>query len=93
MDFGVLEMKMTLRRRYPNSSVRYINGSTRLGSIMQRGSKKTALTYLRSKKQLAELLAKRLNTRETLQTVLNKIGSTATEVEIVKAYAASARML
>lgn len=25
VDFGVLEMKMTLRRRYPNSSVRYIS--------------------------------------------------------------------
>ncbi|KAG9023533.1 hypothetical protein FS837_005725, partial [Tulasnella sp. UAMH 9824] len=80
----------------PEDAEAIAEGITRLDKIgkhLRRGSKNIALTYLRSKKQLEELLAKGLNTQETLMTVLNKIESAATEVEIMKAFDTSARML
>ncbi|KAG9041053.1 hypothetical protein FS837_012790 [Tulasnella sp. UAMH 9824] len=83
VEFGVLQMKTTpLKLTAPQDSG---PSSTREQNF--------ALTYLGSKKQLEELLAKRLNTQETLQTVLNKIESAATGVEIMKAYDTSAGTL
>ncbi|KIO28038.1 hypothetical protein M407DRAFT_72413 [Tulasnella calospora MUT 4182] len=96
VDLGVLEMKTTLQKLADQISEieRQIQERLdKIGEHLRRGSKNIALTYLRSKKQLEELLAKRLNTQETLQTVLNKIESAATEVEIMKAYDTSARTL
>ncbi|KAG9043382.1 hypothetical protein FS837_009678 [Tulasnella sp. UAMH 9824] len=84
VDFGVLEMKTTLQELADQISEIEHQIQERLDKIgehLRRGSKNIALTYLRSKKQLEELLAKRLNTQETFQTVLNKIESVATEVE------------
>ncbi|KAG8945654.1 hypothetical protein FRC04_000615 [Tulasnella sp. 424] len=96
VDYGVLEMKTTLQRLGEQISEieRQIQERLdKIGEHLKRGSKTIALSYLRSKKQLEELLAKRLNSQETLQTVLNKIESAATEVEIMKAYDTSARTL
>ncbi|KAG9027621.1 hypothetical protein FS837_004217, partial [Tulasnella sp. UAMH 9824] len=44
-------------------------------------------------KQLEDLLAKRLNTPQTLQAVSNKIESAANEVETMKGYDTSTRTL
>jgi len=41
-----------------------------------------ALSYLRSKKQLEELLVKRLGSLETLQGVLMKIENAANDIEV-----------
>jgi hypothetical protein len=40
------------------------------------------MTYLRSKKQLEELLLKRVNSHQTLEAVLAKIEQARTDVEV-----------
>ncbi|KAG9041785.1 hypothetical protein FS837_011744 [Tulasnella sp. UAMH 9824] len=87
VDFGVLEMKTTLQKL-----VDQISEIEHWGASAARTQEHCA--YVPSvEEQLEELLAKRLNTQETLQTVLYKIESAATEVEIMKGYDTSARTL
>ncbi|KAG9014590.1 hypothetical protein FRB94_011768 [Tulasnella sp. JGI-2019a] len=96
VDKGILEMKATLRRLNDqiNEIERQITEqTTKIKDLLYRGSKSLAMSYLRSKKQLEELLVKRLGSQETLQTVLLKIESAVTDVEIMKAYDTSAKTL
>lgn len=55
---------------------------TKIKDLLGQGSKTLAMSYLRSKKQLEELLTKRLGSQETLQTVLSRIESAATDIEV-----------
>ncbi|KAG8927076.1 hypothetical protein FRC00_002307 [Tulasnella sp. 408] len=79
VDFGVLQMKTALQKLADQIS--------EIGRY--KSSQNVALVSTWSKKQLGELLAKGLNAQKTLQTILNKIESAATEVEM-RAYDTSA---
>ncbi|KAG8856046.1 hypothetical protein FRB96_006613 [Tulasnella sp. 330] len=96
VDRGILEMKATLRRldNQIDEIERQITERTaKIKDLLYQGSKTLAMSYLRSKKQLEELLVKRLGSQETLQTVLLRIESAVTDVEIMKAYDTSAKTL
>ena len=54
----------------------------KIKDLLRRGSKNIAVTYLRSKRQLEELLLKRLNSQQALETVLGKIEQARTDVEV-----------
>ncbi|WWC68242.1 uncharacterized protein I206_102165 [Kwoniella pini CBS 10737] len=56
---------------------------------LAKGQKTTALSYLRSKKQLEDLLAKRISSSEQLGTVIRSIDQAKGDVEIMSAYETS----
>ncbi|KAI0306317.1 hypothetical protein B0F90DRAFT_1862978 [Multifurca ochricompacta] len=91
VDHGVLELKTAVA-----------NISTQIDSITTRSTptaairqqhKSLALSYLRSRKQLEDVLAQRLGSLEILQSTLLRVESAAEDIQIVKTYESSTATL
>lgn len=95
-DRGVLAVKTTHRQlelQIADLEAKIAERNTRIKTYLAAGQKPQALSYLRSRKALEELLTRRMNTLETLTGVLLKIEQAKGDVEIVKSYQTSSSVL
>ncbi|KAF8589981.1 hypothetical protein K439DRAFT_1644850 [Ramaria rubella] len=67
--------------------------TTKITEQLRRKRKETAMSYLRSHKQLEDLLSKRLQSLETIQSTLLQVESAAGDIAIMKAYETSTMTL
>ncbi|KZO97862.1 hypothetical protein CALVIDRAFT_554340 [Calocera viscosa TUFC12733] len=96
VDRGVLEMKLAIQRLEEQISEidrRITERTSKVKESLGKKQQETALSYLRSRRQLEEVLAKRTSSLETLQTVLLRIEAAAGDVEVMKAYETSSATL
>lgn len=93
---GIVNVKDTYARlesQVEELEKRIKERQSRVETCLREKKRKQALSYLRSRKMLEELLEKRTNSLETLHGVLIKIEQAASDVEIVKAYELSTASL
>ncbi|KIM87189.1 hypothetical protein PILCRDRAFT_815664 [Piloderma croceum F 1598] len=96
VDRGILELKTAVENLHAqvDSIQRKIDDCTeKIQSALRQKRKSIALSYLRSKKQLEDLLTKRLGSLETLQSTLIRVEGAAGDVEIMKSYESSTATL
>ncbi|KDQ09179.1 hypothetical protein BOTBODRAFT_117543 [Botryobasidium botryosum FD-172 SS1] len=96
VDRGVLDMKTTserLQEQIDEIQRKIEDRTSRVKEHLRKKQQELAMSYLRSKKQLEELLKKRLGSLETIQSVLLKIESAAGDIEIMKTYETSTKTL
>lgn len=95
-DRGVLAVKTTHRQlesQIQDLESKIAERNTRIKAYLATGSKSQALSYLRSRKALQELLSRRMDTLETLTGVLLKIEQAKGDVELVRSYQTSSNVL
>ncbi|KAG8934572.1 hypothetical protein FRC02_009652 [Tulasnella sp. 418] len=95
-DKGVLEMKITISRleeQIEEIQNQITERTNKIKDFLRKGQKVMATSYLRSRKQLEEVLGKRLGSLETIQTILLKIENAANDLEIMRAYETSTNTL
>lgn len=93
---GVITVKDTytrLEKQIEELEKRIKERQVKVEACLREKKREQALSYLRSKKMLDELLEKRTKSIETLHGVLLKIEQAASDVEIVKAYELSTSSL
>ncbi|KAF8511566.1 Snf7-domain-containing protein [Hysterangium stoloniferum] len=96
IDHGVLEMKLAINKLQSQIEdiQQQIEGrAAKIVEHLKRKRKEIALSYLRSRKQLEDLLSKRLRSLETIQATLLRVESAAGDIEIMKAYETSTTTL
>lgn len=96
VDVGVLQLKTAvdkLQAQIDNIQSK-INERSRLASTaLSKKQKDVALSHLRGRKQLEDLLRKRLNSLDMLQSTLLRVEASAGDVEIMKSYESSTATL
>ncbi|KAF8583189.1 hypothetical protein K439DRAFT_1647301 [Ramaria rubella] len=96
LDHGVLEMKLAVDRlqdQIDDIHCQIEDRATKITEQLRRKRKEMAMSYLRSRKQLEDLLSKRLRSLETIQSTLLQIESAAGDIAIMKAYETSTMTL
>ncbi|KAJ7632803.1 Snf7-domain-containing protein [Roridomyces roridus] len=96
VDRSILELKEAVRhlRAQVSDLQRSIDEYTKKASTaLQQKHKPVALAYLRSRKQVEDLLRKRLGTLETLEATLISVETAAGDVELMKTYESSTATL
>ncbi|CDZ96763.1 Uncharacterized conserved protein [Phaffia rhodozyma] len=96
VDHGVLEMATTVARlksQMDELDIRITERANQVKEALRKNQKTVAMSYLRSKKSLEELVLKRLSSLETVQGVLLKIETAAGDIEILKVYQTSTQTL
>lgn len=95
-DRGIVNVKDTYARletQIEELEKRIQERQSKIETLIREKKREQALSYLRSRKMLEELLEKRTKSLETLHGVLIKIEQAASDVEIVKAYELSTASL
>ncbi|KZV97027.1 hypothetical protein EXIGLDRAFT_608524 [Exidia glandulosa HHB12029] len=96
VDRGVLEMQMAVERletQVEDIRKQIAQRTERIATALRAAQKTLAMSYLRSRKQLEDLLSKRLGALDTLQSQLSAIERAVGDAEIMQAYETSARTL
>ncbi|KAF6763991.1 hypothetical protein DFP72DRAFT_956150 [Ephemerocybe angulata] len=96
VDRGILELKSAVQNMHTqvNSLQEKIDQCTRQASeALQKERKPLALSYIRSRKTLQEVLSKRLGSLATLESTLVTVETAAGDVEIMKSYESSTATL
>ncbi|CAK5281800.1 unnamed protein product [Mycena citricolor] len=96
VDRGILELMEAVQ--HLQAQVDQLQGSIdqytqKATTAVQQKHKSVALTYLRQRKQLEELLQKRLGSLETLDGTLLRVKTAASDIEIIKSYESSSTTL
>ncbi|TKY87841.1 hypothetical protein EX895_003422 [Sporisorium graminicola] len=96
-DRSVIAVKETLRKldlQITSLEARIAHRNTQIREALRSPSNKVqAASYLRSRKALEEVLAKRTGIRDTLSGVVAKIEQAKTDVDVMRAYKASSDVL
>ncbi|KAF8798155.1 hypothetical protein BYT27DRAFT_7124098 [Phlegmacium glaucopus] len=93
VDRGILELKSAIHNLHTQVEVLQskIDECTRkASSALQQKRKSAALTYIRSRKQLEDLLSKRLGSLSTLESTFISVEAAVGDIEIMKSYDSSA---
>ncbi|CAA7271563.1 unnamed protein product [Cyclocybe aegerita] len=96
VDRGIVELKSAVHnlQAQVDSLQNKIDECTKKASAaLQRKQKPVALNYIRSRKQLEDLLQKRLGSLSTLQSTFMTVEAAAGDVDIMKSYESSAATL
>ncbi|KAF8892473.1 Snf7-domain-containing protein [Infundibulicybe gibba] len=96
VDHGILELKNAVDnlRAQVNGLQRKIDECTQKASIaLQQKHKSVALSYIRSRKELGELLSKRLASLATLESTFITVEAAAGDIEIMRSYESSTSTL
>ncbi|KZS91062.1 hypothetical protein SISNIDRAFT_457037 [Sistotremastrum niveocremeum HHB9708] len=96
VDHGVLEMKVAisnLQAQIDDIHSRIAQRTSQITENLRAKRKEIALSFLRSRKQLEELLLKRLGALENIQSTLDRIEQAAGDIEIMKVYSTSSETL
>lgn len=96
VDTGVLELKTgveNLQAQVDNIQLQIEQRTEKISTALRRKQKEQALSYLRSRKQLEDLLRKRLGSLGTLQSTLMSVEAAAGDVVIMKSYESSTATL
>ncbi|KAH9066326.1 Snf7-domain-containing protein [Lactarius vividus] len=89
VDHGALELKSAvanLTAQIDSITVKIDSHKTKAANAIRQQHKSLALSYLRSRKQLEEVLTQRLGSLEILQSTLLRVEAAAEDIRIVKAY-------
>ncbi|KAF5380996.1 hypothetical protein D9615_004079 [Tricholomella constricta] len=81
-----------LHRQFPNKRV-YIRCTLKATAALQQKRKPVALSHLRLRKQLEDLLSKRLGSLDNLESTLLRVEAAAGDIEIMKSYESSTATL
>ncbi|KAF9013970.1 Snf7-domain-containing protein [Cyathus striatus] len=93
VDHGILELKMAVRNLQAQviSLQHRIEECTKKASnALEQKQKSVALSYIRSRKLLQDMLEKRLGSLSILESTLISVDNAATNVEMMKTYESSA---
>jgi len=96
VDRGLLELKSAvenLHTQVDNIQQKIDVCTAKIFSALGQKQKLIAMSYLKSKKQLEDLLAKRLRSLEVLESTLIRVEGAAGDVKIMKAYESSTATL
>lgn len=96
VDRGVLELKSAVANLHDQIEAlqKKIDLSTQKAAEASRQKRQTiALSYIRSRKQLQDVLSKRLGALDTLESTLIKVEAAAANVQILESYAQSTSTL
>jgi len=96
VDHGALELKCAvanLTSQIDSITAKIDSHKAKAASAIRQQHKSLALSYLRSRKQLEEVLTQRLGSLETLQSTLLRVEAAAEDIQIVKAYESSTATL
>ncbi|KAL0946685.1 hypothetical protein HGRIS_012872 [Hohenbuehelia grisea] len=96
VDRGILELKTavdSMHRQIEAIQLKIDECTKRASMALRDKRKNVALTHLKSRKQLEDLLGKRLGSLETLEATLIRVEAAAGDVEIMKAYEQSTATL
>ncbi|KDQ33453.1 hypothetical protein PLEOSDRAFT_21087 [Pleurotus ostreatus PC15] len=96
VDRGILELKTAVENMHKQieSIQRRMNVlTTKASTALRANQKPVALSALKSRKQLANILGKRLGSLEVLEGTLLSVEAAAGDVEIMKSYASSTTTL
>ncbi|KAL4253181.1 hypothetical protein ABKN59_004148 [Abortiporus biennis] len=96
VDTGVLELKTgveNLQAQVDNIQRQIEDTTEKTSFALRRKQKEVALSYLRSRKLLQDILKKRLSSLETLHAALIRVEQAAGDVEIMKSYESSTATL
>ncbi|OSX65335.1 hypothetical protein POSPLADRAFT_1135526 [Postia placenta MAD-698-R-SB12] len=96
VDIGILELKSAVENLQGQVDSLQSKISERLELIsaaLRHKRKEVAMSHLRARKQLEDLLGKRLNSLDTLQSTLLRVEASAGDVEIMKSYESSTATL
>ncbi|KAK0483728.1 hypothetical protein IW261DRAFT_1464826 [Armillaria novae-zelandiae] len=96
VDRGVLELKSAVANLHDQIEVlqKKIDLSTQKAAEALRQKRQTiALSYIRSRKQLQDVLSKRLGALDTLESTLIRVEAAAANVQILESYAQSTSTL
>lgn len=96
VDRGVLQMQTAVTKlevQIAEIQKQISERTEKIASALRSAQKPLAMSYLRSRKQLEDLLSKRLGALETLQTQLSTVERAVGDAEIMEAYEASTRTL
>ncbi|KAF9564411.1 hypothetical protein CPC08DRAFT_631278 [Agrocybe pediades] len=96
VDRGILELKTAVRNLQAQIDGLHskIDECTRkAASALKQNRRPAALTYLRSRKQLEDLLSKRLGSLTTLESTFIRVEAAAGDIDIMKSYESSTSTL
>ncbi|CCM04593.1 uncharacterized protein FIBRA_06774 [Fibroporia radiculosa] len=96
VDEGLLEIKTALTKlqaQIDGLQKQIDRRSQQVSVALRQKRKEVALSHLRTKKQLEDLLSKRVNSLDTLQFTLHRVEASAGDVEIIKSYESSTATL
>ncbi|KAH9946121.1 uncharacterized protein BXZ73DRAFT_36916 [Epithele typhae] len=96
VDNGLLALKMAvdkLHTQVENVQRRMDERTQQASNALRHKRQETAMSYLRSRKQLQEVLKKRLISLELLQSTLLRVETSAGDIEIMKSYESSTSTL
>ncbi|KAH7913753.1 Snf7-domain-containing protein [Hygrophoropsis aurantiaca] len=96
VDRGILELKTAvgnLREQVDNVQRKIDETNTEISNALRQQRKSIALTRLRYKKQLDDLLSKRLGSLQQLESTLISVEAAAGNIEIMKSYEMSTSTL
>ncbi|EJD41067.1 hypothetical protein AURDEDRAFT_90579 [Auricularia subglabra TFB-10046 SS5] len=96
VDRGVLQMEtavVKLEAQVAEIQKQISERAEKISTALRAAQKTLAMSYLRSRKQLEDLLSKRLGALETLQTQLSTVERAVGDAEIMEAYEKSTHTL
>ncbi|KAH9035493.1 Snf7-domain-containing protein [Lactarius pseudohatsudake] len=96
VDHGALELKSAvanLTAQIDSITAKIDSHKAKAANAIRQQHKSLALSYLRSRKQLEEVLTQRLGSLEILQSTLLRVEAAAEDIRIVKAYESSTATL
>ncbi|KAH9071169.1 Snf7-domain-containing protein [Lactarius deliciosus] len=96
VDHGALELKSAvanLTAQIDSITAKIDSHKAKAANAIRQQHKSLALSYLRSRKQLEEVLTQRLGSLEILQSTLLRVEAAAEDIQIVKAYESSTATL
>ncbi|KAI9455003.1 Snf7-domain-containing protein [Lactarius psammicola] len=96
VDHGALELKsavVSLTAQIDSISAKIDSHKAKAANAVRQQHKSLALSYLRSRKQLEDVLTQRLGSLEILQSTLLRVEAAAEDIRIVKVYESSTATL
>ncbi|KDQ60963.1 hypothetical protein JAAARDRAFT_125410 [Jaapia argillacea MUCL 33604] len=96
VDHGILELKSgveDLNSQVESLQVKIKERNEKITAALRQKQKDVAMSYLRSRKQLEDILKKRLGSLEILQSTLLSVETAAGDVQIMKSYETSTSTL
>ncbi|KAM5535167.1 hypothetical protein V8D89_011103 [Ganoderma adspersum] len=96
VDTGILALKTSvekLQAQVDNIQQRIDDTTRQISDALRQKRKEIAMTRLRARKQLEEVLKKRLGSLEVLHSALLRVETSASDIEIMKSYESSAATL
>ncbi|KAI0321646.1 Snf7-domain-containing protein [Amylostereum chailletii] len=96
VDRGILELKTAvanLQSQVDGIHQKIDACTEKASTALRQKRKELALSYIRSRKHLSDLLTKRLGSLEVLQSTLIRVEASADDIQIMKSYESSATTL